>query len=337
MLTHGNMVFATESICTYLRLSRDETILCVLPLSFDYGLYQVLMTIRLGATVLLERSMAFPAQIADVILRTRPTVFPGVPTSFAGILSVARSSGLRFDSVTRVTNTAAALAPSQIAEIKEVFPNALVYSMYGLTECKRVAYLEPELLNDRPTSVGKAIPGTEVLLLNDDGVPCQPGEVGILHVRGPHVMAGYWRRPDKTAEVLVDGPVPGEKVLRTGDLFRMDDQGFLYFVSRTDDIIKTGGEKVSPLEIERVLHELRGVKEAAVVGARDEALGQAIVAYVVTDGDDTLTAASVRRHCRERLEGYMVPSRIEFLATLPQTASGKVSRSRLKPSVTTTA
>lgn len=337
MLTHGNMVFATESICTYLRLRSDDTILCVLPLSFDYGLYQVLMAVRLGATVRLERSMAFPAQIADLITNTRPTVFPGVPTSFANLLSVAESTGQTFDSVTRVTNTAAALQPTQIMRMKEIFPNALIFSMYGLTECKRVSYLEPDMLDGRLTSVGKAIPGTEVLLLNAAGVACQPGEAGILHVRGPHVMAGYWNRPDKTAEMLVEGLVPGERMLRTGDLFRQDADGFLYFVSRTDEIIKTRGEKVSPLEVEQVVHELEGVKEAAVVGVPDDVLGEEIVAFVVADERAELTTGVVRRHCRERLEGYMVPTRIEFTDALPQTSSGKISRSQLKSNISTMA
>lgn len=330
MLTHSNMVFATESICTYLRLTADEKILCVLPLSFDYGLYQVLMAIRLGATVVLERSMAFPAHLADVIQQIQPTVFPGVPTSFAGLLSVARSQGRTFDSVTRVTNTAAALSPAQIRLIREIFPNALFFSMYGLTECKRVSYLEPRYLSEKPTSVGTAIPGTETLVLNERGEECAPNEIGVLHVRGPHVMAGYWNLPSRTAEVLVEGPVHGEKMLNTRDLFRTDDDGFLYFVSRTDEIIKTRGEKVSPLEVERVLHELDGVQEAAVVGTPDEVVGEAIAAYVVVEDDSRLTETVVRRHCRTRLEGYMVPSTVHFVTGLPKTSSGKISKTTLR-------
>ena len=198
--------------------------------------------------------------------------------------------------------------------------------MYGLTECKRVSYLEPKLLDAKPGSVGKAIPGTEVYLLSTDGNPVPAGEIGILHVRGPHVMAGYWNRPDLTDHMLKSGKLPGERVLCTHDLFRTDAEGFLYFVGRTDDIIKTRGEKVSPVEVENALHRIHGVLEAAVVGVPDALLGEAVCAYVVADPEAHLTAHALRTGSSAFLESYMVPSQIILCEQLPRSPNGKVNK-----------
>lgn len=329
MQTHQSMVFAAESLTRYQRLSENDRILCVLPLAFDYGLYQLLMAIKLGATLVLERSFTFPAQIFARMEEQQVTVFPGVPTIFAMVLSAHGREPLRFPRVTRVTNTAAALPDDFAKRLREVFPNALIYKMYGLTECKRVSYLEPELVDARPGSVGKAIPGTEIYLLSEQGEPVPPGETGILHVRGPHVMLGYWKRPDLSAHMLKPGKLPGERVLCTQDHFRMDEDGFLYFVGRNDDIIKTRGEKVSPVEVENALHGISGVREAAVVGVPDELLGAAVRAYVVLEQGSTLTDKQIRQQCLARLENYMVPKDVVFVAELPKTVTGKVSKKLL--------
>ncbi len=168
-----------------MRLTPEEKILCVLPLSFDYGLYQLLMAVALGACLVLERSFTFLGQVLGRMRDEGATVFPGVPTVFATLLAAHRRGALSFPSVTRITNTAAALPDDFTGGLREIFPNALIYKMYGLTECKRVSYLEPELIDAKPGSVGKAIPGTEVYLLSGEGKPVPPGEVGILYVQGP--------------------------------------------------------------------------------------------------------------------------------------------------------
>ena len=167
MQTHQAMVFTVGSLIEYLRLTQDEKILCVLPLSFDYGLYQLLMAVALGACLVLERSFTFLGQVLGRMRDEGVTVFPGVPTVFATLLAAHRRSALCFPSVTRITNTAAALPDEFTGGLREIFPNALIYKMYGLTECKRVSYLEPDLIDAKPGSVGKAIPGTEVYLLSD--------------------------------------------------------------------------------------------------------------------------------------------------------------------------
>jgi len=329
MLTHQNMVFAAGSITEYLRLGSDERILNVLPLAFDYGLYQLLMTVYLGATLVLERSFAFPVPVLNRAIEEKVTVFPLVPTIAATLLSLKQRTDWVLPSVTRVTNTAAALPAGFIPRLASVFPNALIFPMYGLTECKRVSYLEPEMVDAKPTSVGKAIPGTEVFLLTPEGNEVPPGQPGILHVRGPHVMLGYWKQPTLTAQMLKPGRYPGERVLCTHDVFMMDEEGFLYFVGRSDDIIKTRGEKVSPIEVENVLHRLPGVREAAVIGVPDELLGQAIRAFVVLEQGATLTEQDVKRACLAGLESFMVPRDVVFLSELPKTATAKVRKKDL--------
>lgn len=326
MQTHQAMAFTVGSLIEYLRLGAKERILCALPLSFDYGLYQLLMSVTLGATLVLERSFTFPAQVYARIRDEGVTVFPGVPTLFATLLAAHRRSPLSFPSITRITNTAAALPDDFIPGLRQIFPHALIYKMYGLTECKRVSYLEPELIDAKPGSVGKAIPGTEVYLLSETGEPVPAGEVGILHVRGPHVMTGYWNRPDLTTEMLKPGKLYGQWVLCTHDLFRMDAEGFLYFVGRTDDIIKSRGEKVSPAEVENALHRIPGVREVAVVGVPDALLGQAVRAYVVADPQAGLTARAIRAHCAELLESHMVPSEVILTDSLPRSENGKLDR-----------
>ena len=329
MQTHQSMVFTVGSLVEYLRLTPAERILCVLPLSFDYGLYQLLMAVSLGACLVLERSFTFLGQLLERLSSERITVLPGVPTVFATLIAANRRKPLHFPKVTRVTNTAAALPDEFVASLREIFPQALIYKMYGLTECKRVSYLEPELVDAKPGSVGKAIPGTEVYLLSDTGTPVPPGETGLLHVRGPHVIAGYWHRPDLSKEMLKPGPFPGERVLCTHDLFRMDDEGFLFFIGRTDDIIKTRGEKVSPVEVENALHRIRGVREAAVIGITDPLLGEAVRAVIVADPAVELTPQSIRAGCASLLEPHMVPSQVVFRETLPRTSNGKVDKRQL--------
>jgi acyl-coenzyme A synthetase/AMP-(fatty) acid ligase len=236
---------------------------------------------------------------------------------------------LCFPSVKRITNTAAALPADYVPRLKEVFPNALIFKMYGLTECKRVSYLEPELAEVKPRSVGRAIPGTEVYLLSPEGEPVPPGQPGILHVRGPHLMRGYWNLPEKSAEMLKEGPYPGEKVLRTGDWFHMDEDGCLYFEGRSDDIIKTRGEKVSPVEVENALYAIPGVEEAAVIGVSDDLLGQAVRAYVVLAAGSELEERRLRKELTSRLENFMVPRDILLVDSLPKSANGKINKKDL--------
>lgn len=326
MSAHSNVVFAASSIISYLQNREDDIVINVLPLSFDYGLYQLLMTFSFGGTLVLERGFAYPAQILKKMEEERVTGFPGVPTLFAILLQMDLEpydlSSLRY-----ITNTAAALPPSHIQQIRDKFPGVTLYSMYGLTETKRTLYLPPDQLDIRPGSVGIAIPGTEVWIEDEEGKRLGPNQVGELVIRGPHVMQGYWEKPEATAQRYRTTP-GGDRVCYSGDLFRMDNEGFMYFVGRKDDIIKSRGEKVAPKEIENVLYALPGVAEAAVVGVPDPVLGESIKAIIVNHGPP-LTERDVLLHCRQNLEDFMVPQAVEFRDSLPKTSSGKIKKTGL--------
>lgn len=327
MSDHSNVVFAAGSIVEYVGNVEQDVVIGLLPLSFDYGLYQLLMTFKFGGTLVLERGFTYPAATLKRIEQERVTGLPGVPTIFAVLVQMDLSpydlSSLRY-----LTNTAAALPPSHILALRDKFPQATLFSMYGLTETKRTLYLPPEQLDRRPDSVGIAIPGTEVWLEDEAGNRLGRGSTGELVIRGRHVMRGYWNAPEATAQRYRPGPLPGEMLCYSGDLFRMDDEGFLYFVARKDDIIKSRGEKVAPKEVENVLYSLPGVVEAAVVGVPDPILGQAIKAFVVLNGVE-LSEAQVLAHCRANLEDYMLPKAVEFRPELPKTSSGKIKKTDL--------
>ena len=326
-MTHANIVAAATSIATYLESRESDVVLSVLPLAFDYGLYQALMCAKAGATLVLEKSFTYPALVLEKLRSERVTGFPLVPTLAAMLLQMKHLTPGMFPDLRYLTNTAAALPRAHIARLRELFPQAKLFSMYGLTECKRCTYLPPEQLALRPESVGIAIPGTEAYVVDEQGERVKPGTIGELVIRGGHVMKGYWNDDAATARVLKTGPYPWEKVLHTGDLFRADEEGYLYFVARKDDIIKTRGEKVSPKEVENVLYELAGVREAAVVGVPDPILGMALKAIVAAD--DGLTERDVIRHCAARLEEFMVPSLVEFRGQLPKSENGKIARKEL--------
>jgi acyl-CoA synthetase (AMP-forming)/AMP-acid ligase II len=248
---------------------------------------------------------------------------------FALLLAVKPGPHFALPALRAVTNTAAALSESHIQRLRQLFPQARLFSMYGLTECKRVSYLPPEQLDIRPTSIGRGMPNEEVWLVDDAGQRLPNGSSGELVVRGSHVMLGYWDKPEETAQRLRPGPLPGEQVLYTGDLFRTDDEGWLYFVARRDDIIKTRGEKVSPREVENVIHRLAGVHQVAVVGVADEVLGQSIKAFVTLDAGASLDSAKIIAHCAEHLENFMVPKAVEFVDQLPTTDTGKIRKASL--------
>lgn len=328
MSDHSNVVFAASSIIEYLHNRESDIVIGMLPLSFDYGLYQLLMVFKFGGTLVLERSFTYPAAILKRIQDERVTGFPGVPTIYAMLLKMDLSE-FDLSSLRYLSNTAAALPPSHIQQLRAKFPWTTLYSMYGLTETKRTLYLPPEQLDQRADSVGIPIPGTECWVVDDQGNRLPPGDVGELVVRGRHVMRGYWEDPVMTAQRYRPGLLPGERLCYTGDLFRMDADGFFYFVGRKDDIIKTRGEKVAPKEVEAVLYRLDGILEAAVIGVPDPVLGEAVKAVVVADREK-VSEAQILAHCRLNLEDFMVPQQVEIRDDLPKTPSGKIDKKPLK-------
>lgn len=330
MLTHLNMVAAANSITEYLENTCADIILNCLPLSFDYGLYNLLMPFKFGGTVVLEKSFVYPFQLIGLVNKEQVTGLPLVPTIISIFLQVKNLGKYNFSSLRYITSTGQAFPPSHLLRLKELLPQTSIYSMYGLTECKRVLYLPPAQIENRPTSVGKAMPNVEVYLADENGIRIdQPDTVGELMVRGSNVMQGYWNLAEETNQVLhIDAQ--GNRILRTRDLFKTDWDGYFYFVARTDDLIKTGGEQVSPKEIEDILGELVGVSQVAVFGVDHEFLGQAIKVAVTLASGSILTAADILAYCSAHLEKHMIPKYIEIRQELPKTLTGKINRQELE-------
>ena len=329
MLTHQNLRNSAAAIGAYLEHTPDDVVLCVLPLSHTYGLFQLIVTHAFGGTVVLEKGFSMPWPIVQKLAEEQVTGFAGVPTIFASMLSLKNFAKVDLSALRYMTNAAYGLPAAQLLRLRELVPNVRFFAMYGQTECTRVCYLPPSMALERPASVGIAMPNEELWIEREDGTRAPPGEVGELVVRGPNVMRGYWRNPEATARALRPGPIPGEVVLHTGDLFKLDEDGYLHFVARNDDIIKTRGEKVSPLEVESVICKVPGVIEVAVVGVPDQILGVAVKAAVVKAEGAEVTADDIRKRVRGDLDEVAVPKFVEFVDALPKTASGKVKKSEL--------
>jgi acyl-CoA synthetase (AMP-forming)/AMP-acid ligase II len=327
MCGHDNVVFVTRAIVSYLKNDGRDVILNVLPLSSSYGIYQLLATFLSGGTLVLEQSFAFPAGILQTMERERVTGFAGVPTIYSILLGMDLGA-IALPCLRYMTNAAAGLSVEHVKRLRQIFPKVDLYLMHGLTEVARTMYLPPEQVDLRPGSSGMAIPGTELWLEDESGRRTGPGETGELIIRGPHVMRGYWDDPVLTADRFRPGLPHGERVCHSGDLFRTDEDGYFYFVSRKDDIIKCRGEKVAPQEVENVLHAIPGVQDAAVIGVPDPLLGQAVKAFIVAPGAN-LTAADVMTFCKVRLEDFMLPQHVEFRENLPKSDNGKIRKREL--------
>ncbi|MGA1819378.1 MAG: class I adenylate-forming enzyme family protein [Thermoplasmatota archaeon] len=328
-MTHLSMGTALTSIITYIGNTPDDIVINVLPISFDYGLYQVLMTFRFGGTLVLEKNFVFFSSVIKRIREEKVTGLPLVPAIAEIILKMKDLDIDGLSSLRYITNTAQKLPERTIRGLHDKLPRVKIFSMYGLTECKRIAYLEPEKVLIKPNSVGRAMPNTEVFLVDEEGkrieAPDTPGE---LVVRGSNLMKGYWNNEVETAKVLKEGYYPFEKVLFTGDIFKMDGEGDLFFISRKDDVFKIGGEKVSPREVEDAIYTLQGVREAAIIRKDDAVMGASLVAVLSIEGG--LDEEKVKLHCINNLEKYLVPRDIIILDSLPKNQNGKIDRKLLQ-------
>lgn len=325
MMSHANVDAASRMIADYLESTDTDVVLSALPLTFTYGLYQLLVTIRTGGCLVLERNFAFPHALLEKARREEVTGLPLVPTMAAMLIQMQGNPATSLPQLRYITNAASALPATHIKALRRLFPQARLFSMYGLTECARATHLPPEEIDRRPDSVGKALPGTQAFVIDDNGHPASPGATGELVVRGPHVMKGYWNAPEATELALRALPDGEGKVLHTGDLFFADEDGFLHFVARRDDIVKIGGEKVAPKAVETFLAGLPGIGEALVYAVPDPLLGHRLEALVVPT-DHTLSVNGLLRHCARHFPDAMVPKGIGFRKELPRTASGKPSR-----------
>ncbi len=335
MLSHANVVAGSRIVSTYLEITENERILAVLPFSFDAGMNQLMTAFEKGGTLVLI-NFVFAREIVQTLLRERITGLAGVPTLWSLLAQPNSTLDKQPVPLRYITNTGGAMPQAVLKVLRQSLPTTKIFLMYGLTEAFRSTYLPPEELDRRPTSMGKAIPDTEILVLNEQGRRCKPGEVGELVHRGPTVSLGYWNRPEDTARALRPNPLlppemgDCEKVCYSGDLVKMDQEGFLYFLGRRDTMIKSSGFRISPTEIEEVLFQSGKVRGAAVIGLPDEMLGQSIKAFVVPRDGDALDVEALLSICAEKMPRYMVPKTIEVLSELPKTSSGKVDYPALR-------
>ena len=330
MESHHNIVSAAQSIIQYLKNTPEDIILNTLPLSFDYGLYQAIMTFLFGGTLVLEKSFIFLTRTLKLIGEEKITGFPIVPTIVAMILKTIDLRSFDLKSLRYLTNTGASFPVEHIRQFRQMLPWVDIYSMFGLTECKRISYLPPTYIDTKTDSVGKAMPNCEVFLVDEQGNILENEKTGELVVRGSNVMQGYWNAPEQTARTFRNLPGFREKLLFTGDFFRTDREGFLYFLGRKDDMIKSRGERISAKEIENIIGQVEGVAECAVFGVEDEILGQAIKAFVVKKSDSSLTSRDLLKYCSQNLEPFSIPKYLEFMDELPKTPHGKTDKKALK-------
>jgi len=335
MLSHRNVLAGSRIVSDYLSIRHDERILSVLPFSFDVGLNQVLTSVEQGATAVLL-TFRFGEEIVRCVRKERVTALAGVPTVWAVLSQAAPGFHKeRLETLRYFTNTGGPVPTETLARIRAAQPHVDFFLMYGLTEAFRSTYLPPSELDRRPTSMGRAIPETEIFLVGEDGRPCRPGEEGILVHRGPTVALGYWNRPEDTARVFRPHPfIPreqgGETVCYSGDKVRMDEDGYFYFVGRADAMIKSSGYRISPSEVEEVLMSSGRLAEAAVIGLPDPAMGERVHAVCVASPGAEVERDALLKHCAEKLPQHMVPRDVEFVAELPRSPNGKVDHKGLK-------
>jgi acyl-CoA ligase (AMP-forming) (exosortase A-associated) len=335
MLSHRNLLAGSRIVTEYLGIQASERILSILPFSFDYGLNQWLTSVQNRATLVLFQ-YRFPAEVVKVLAQESITGLAGVPLVWAGLTH--HTSGLEKNkpqTLRYITNSGGAVPIPTVRALRRFLPETKIFLMYGLTEAFRATYLPPDEVDRRPNSIGKAIPETEIMVINAEGRLCLPGESGTLVQRGPTVCLGYWGQPDKACQVLRPHPLisadkGGDTVCYSGDVVRMDEEGFLYFVGRADAQIKSQGYRISPTEVEEVLMASGNVQHAAVIGLPAADAGEKVHAIVVPANAANFDTEVCLHYCAEQLPAYMTPKSLEVVSALPQTPNGKVDYQLLR-------
>lgn len=327
---HRSVIFACHAINSVLNYRQDDRVLGGLPLSFDYGLYQAFLCCEAGATLVLDKRSASILTIPTLLSQYRITGWPGVPSIYAYLLESRLLERTPLHFLRFITSTGDTFASSQIDRLQNLLPNVAVYSMYGLTECKRVSILRPEELSHHRGSVGRPIPGTSVSVLTASGAETTVG-LGELIIRGDHVMAGYWNAPTATARRFVRDEGSSSYALHSGDIVRIDESGYLHFIGRDELLIKHRGFRVSAAEIESVLMDVEDVAEAVVVGVPHHLDGESIWAYVYSPSPHKPSEDAIKLKCRDQLGQRFVPSRVLFRTQpLPRTVNRKFDRLALR-------
>ncbi len=322
--THAQVIFATRAIQARLDYKSNDTVLCCLPLSFDYGLYQVFLTTAAGATLCLESRAAASVGLLSTLQRTRTTILPCVPTLAQVLRLAVTRSGAPPVHLRMITNTGAALPPALIEELTALIPGLAVVRMFGLTECKRVAIMPLDQLDQRLESVGYPLDDTECFVVNEAGDRLPPGEIGELVVRGANVMAGYWNAPELTRQRFRRDNL-GETLLWTGDLCHVDDDGYLYHHGRVDEQYKENGYRVSAAEIEAAALDIPEVSQAALLPPLD---GQGSCLVVTCHAETTV--GDLVTHLAERIERDKLPRRTVIRSSMPLSLNGKIDKKTLR-------
>ena len=334
VLSHRNLLAGAESVSAYLGNHPGDVILAALPLSFDAGLSQVTTAFHAGAHVVLVNHL-LPRDIVTLCAKHGVTGLTCVPPLWIALADLPwpaeATRTLRY-----FANTGGRMPRATLDRLRALLPSAKPFLMYGLTEAFRSTYLDPEEVDRRPDSIGKAIPGAEILVVREDGSRCDPGEHGELVHRGALVSLGYWNDPVRTAERF--RPAPGrdgalctpETAVYSGDVVVADEDGFLYFVSRKDEMIKTSGYRVSPTEIEEAVYDTGLVRDAVALGVEDPRIGQVIALVVSPAGDGDVDPDALRRVLAKQLPGYMVPRRVTVRGEIPRSPNGKFDRALLR-------
>ncbi|GGU07151.1 class I adenylate-forming enzyme family protein [Nocardioides albus] len=318
-LTHRNIQANTTSILGYLDITSADRMLVVLPFTYAFGLSLLHTHLRAGAALVIQSTSVFPQAVVDRIASARCTGLAGVPSTFGMLLRNSTFGTSALPSLRTVQQAGGRLAPVLVEQMRHAQSQAEVFMMYGATEATaRLSYLPPDQLARRPGSIGRAIPGVDLRVLDGDGVPVVPGEVGEIWASGANISPGYLDDPEATTRKMPGG------MLRTGDLAKVDDDGFIYVVDRIEDFIKSWEHRIDGQEIEDVVLGLPDVVAVAAVGLPDEVAGERVELMVVRQRGSGLRAADVIAHCRVRLSKHMVPEVVRFVGALPLNANGKV-------------
>jgi acyl-CoA synthetase (AMP-forming)/AMP-acid ligase II len=327
-LSHKNLLANTESIVQYLDLRAEDRVMAILPFYYSYGNSLLLTHIYCGGSLVIDNRFAYPNVVLEIMSQEKVTGFSGVPSTFAILMHKSNIQNYRFEHLRYITQAGGPMTPALTQKILEAMPHLKIFIMYGQTEASaRLSYLEPDKLLEKIGSIGKAIPGVTLQVKSEKGRLCKQGEVGEIVASGANIMVGYWQQPESTREVLK------EDGLHTGDLARVDEDGYIFIVSRKSDMIKSGAHRISPKEIEEVFAEFPGLVETAVIGVPDEILGEAIIAYTVPK--HKIDQKELRKHLRGNLAPFKLPKEIIEIKALPKTPSGKIQKFKLVEKFTT--
>ena len=321
--SHSNMTFAAHAIQQCLSYQEADVVGNFLPMAFDVGLYQALLSFQVGATLALGQDIHVGPGLLKKLTEWKVTGLPAVPSLVSTLIRLGNRTPHQLPPLRFITNTGAHLPHAYISNLRTLFPTCAVFVMFGLTECKRVSILQPSEYERKSESVGKPLPDTECLIVDADNKVLPPGVVGELIVRGPHVMLGYWRASEITAKRFRLWGPGLERVLFTGDACSMDEEGYLYFHGRSDDIYKQRGYRVSALEVEAAACDIAGVRQAALVPPNEE---MGAMLFVVGN----LVQTAVFNELRTRLEDYKLPTQIILIDELPLTPNGKTDKKQLR-------